>query len=219
MRRTIRRNPERPIDWLGLDDGLTDEQRTKIQDQWVEYAKSGNKDLEGAYLYRADLEGADLRGADLTNANLTDANLRGANLTDANLFSAYLTDAKLIVADLTNANLTRAALTRADLRDANLTDANLIRAYLEGANLGGANLLGANFSYATLEGAILPNYFKLLRTVGLTDLTEIKVENLDLDAFFALRKFFRDRGQDEFGEFLEFEIRAEMDQVRREMGQ
>jgi hypothetical protein len=230
MKRTMRRNPERPIDWLGLD-GLTDEQRTKIQDQWVEYAKSGNKDLERANLGNGNLRGADLGGADLGGADLIGANLRGANLGGANLSGANLRGANLIDANLSGAKLERASLWYADLRGANLRganliSANLINAYLEGTDLRGADLRGADLTRArgadltraNLSGVILPNYFKLLRTVGLTDLSEIKVESSDSDRFFELRKFFRDRGQDEFGELLELEIRAEMDQVKRELG-
>ena len=173
----MRRNPERPIDRWGLD-GLTSERKSELRDQWVEYAKSGNKNLENAILRGADLVGAQLVGAKLVGAILKGANLRGANLYQANL---------------------------------------------QGVNLIGLNLIGTKLPSvwwpSLSKGAIFPNYFKFLTTVGLTELSEIKAENSDSDSFFALRKFFRDRGQDEFGEFLEFEIRAEMDQVRREMGQ
>jgi hypothetical protein len=202
----MRRNPERPsIDRYQVDElfgrveNLNSEQKLRIRGQWVEYAKSGNKDLEGAYLYAANLMGADLSGAYLSGADLVSAHLYRADLVRANLQGAYLYGANLAGADLRGAYLVGARLEDADLR--------------------GADLIGADLRGADLRGAIFPNYFKFLKYVGLEDLFEIKVGNLDLDAFFALRKFFRDRGQDEFGEFLEFEIRAEMDQVRREIGQ
>jgi len=227
----MKRYPGRPrIDRRGLKNELTNEQRMKIKDQWVKYAKSGNKNLENAYLefanlWRTDLEYANLRGADLTQANLEGANLTGANFIGAKLYEASLSGAHLERMTFIWGNVEGADLTGADLRGANLYGANLLGANLTGANLIGARLRGAN----NLEAAILPNYFKLLRTVGLTDLSQIKVENSDLDMaltrmrgmssdFFELRKFFRDRGQDAFGEFLELEIRAEMDQVKRELG-
>jgi uncharacterized protein YjbI with pentapeptide repeats len=210
----MRRNPERPsIGRVQVKD-LSNEQKLQIRDQWVEYAKSGFKLLNEAYLKDADLSGADLRSVTLFGVNL-----EGANLSDARLLFADLRAANFTGANLEGANLRKAELDGAKLQGAQLGGANLEGANLEWAKFQGANLIGANLRYANLEYTDLPNYFKLLRYVGLTDLSEIKVEKSNSNGFFELRKFFRDRGQDEFGELLELEIRAEMDQVRREIGQ
>ena len=45
--------------------------------EWTDYAKKGNKDLEGA-----NLEGANLRNADLKGADLEGANLKGHDIDD-----------------------------------------------------------------------------------------------------------------------------------------
>jgi uncharacterized protein YjbI with pentapeptide repeats len=137
-------------------------------------AGTGNVDLTGAHIPKANLLEADLTGANLTGVNLTGADLtrvrltradlthadlRGARLTGADLTSAYLTGADLTGADLTHARLTgtdlfNADLTHADLTGADLTGANL-GARLAGAHLNGAHLNGADLTDADLTGADL----------------------------------------------------------------
>jgi hypothetical protein len=145
------------------------------------------EDLEYAYLPGAELIGLDFQGM----------NFRGAYLKDA-LMPGKLQDA--------------------DLRGAQLQNVGFGACNLQGANLSGANLIGTNFepsfNLPDITLAKMPRYFKLLRSVDLEDLSEIHVDS-DHTGFFELRKFFRDRGQDVFGEFLEFEIRLDMAQVLR----
>ena len=59
-------------------------------------ALTGDKNLFGANLRRADLSGAYLRRANLSGANLRRAYLSRANLSGANLSGANLSDARLI---------------------------------------------------------------------------------------------------------------------------
>ena len=219
----MRRNPDRPeinADNWGIY--YNKEALENAKDQWSALARSGEKDLAGAYLekanlYQASLFGVNLSDAWLYDASLDDARLGGANLQRAVLVGASLFGSRLNDADLSGADLYEAKLIGADLRGANLKGANLKRANLTGAKLQGANLVGVNLIGAEIKGAQfdnLPKYFELLRAVGLTDLSAVKYKSDVTDEFYGLRKFFRDRGQDAFGELLELEMRFEREQTR-----
>ena len=85
----------------GEGDSSPPEDRSKwTVQQWIDYAKAGNKDLRWANLEGADLEGVDLSEAVLEYATLVGANLYGASLAYASLGGAYLRGANLEDADL-----------------------------------------------------------------------------------------------------------------------
>jgi uncharacterized protein YjbI with pentapeptide repeats len=112
-------------------------------------------DLSDAHLYRADLSKADLRKALLYGTNLSAANLDNANFSEANLSEASFRQAFLFRAYLGNAVLCRANFSRANLIEANLSGAHLNEANLDGAYLGNAVLYEADLSNANLDGANL----------------------------------------------------------------
>ena len=101
---------------------------------WIKEAKSGNKNLRGAYLVNADFQNADLSNADLTNAQTQNANFSGANLSGA--------------------NLTKAALGSADLTNADFTDAIFIGTNFLG---GGAKIGGAKIDLTPLQCRVSTN--------------------------------------------------------------
>jgi len=218
----MRRNPERPQINADNWSHYYDQALVEAKEQWSALARSGEKDLAGAYLEKANLYKASLFGVNLSDAwlyyaSLDDARLGGANLQRAVLVGAGLNKAYLKDADLSGADLYEADLTGADLRGANLKGANLTRVDLYDAKLQGANLVGVNLMGANIKGAqfdTLPKYFGLLRSVGLTDLSALKYNASVPDEFYGLRQFFRDRGQDSFGELLELEMRLEREQAR-----
>jgi BTB/POZ domain-containing protein KCTD9 len=118
------------------------------------------KNLQNAFLAKANLRqanlmGAELMGANLCKADLIEADLMGADLMGVNLCGTYIWGANLSGADLSKANLRKAELIEANLMGADFREANLMFADLEGADLGGANLEGANLEGANLEGANL----------------------------------------------------------------
>ncbi len=108
---------------------------------WIKEAKSGNKNLRGAYLADADFQNADLSNADLTNAKTQNANFSGANLSGANLTKANLGGANLKSANFRRAILTDASLSSADLTNADFTDALIFGThFIGGAKIGGAKI-------------------------------------------------------------------------------
>ena len=84
---------------------LTRQEADRLVEEWRQYALSGAKDLQYAYLTKADLHGADLSGANLTGATFLFADLRQANLQNCRI---SLTD--FTYADLTGANLNWASI-------------------------------------------------------------------------------------------------------------
>ena len=106
---------------------------------WIDKAKSGEKNLRGAYLDKADLSGLDLSEADLSGADLTRANLKDADLSNAKFNRAHMDYVNLQKADLTGADLSNASLQAADLREAVLTDVIVMKArvniYTQGIDL------------------------------------------------------------------------------------
>ena len=130
--------------------------------QWLQIAKSGEKNLTNANFIGADLRGINLKGADLSNVQLNGANLSNCDLTDCNFYQTNLSGA-----NLSGANLTRAVLLSSNLRYANLSNSNLTQALIQeadlqfalltNANLQSSNLLLANLKNADLQNVNLSN--------------------------------------------------------------
>lgn len=99
---------------------------------WEKKAKSGGKDLSGAYL----------KWTNLSEVNLSGAYLSGANLSEANLSDA----------DLSEADLSGADLRKKDLRGANFTKAKWGDMHVVGAKLNSATK-GINLNQWTMLGA------------------------------------------------------------------
>jgi uncharacterized protein YjbI with pentapeptide repeats len=169
--------------------------------EWRLLVLSGETNLRSAYLGDAKLPAAKLSGVNLRNAYLRNAQLQSAIMKNVNLRGALLENAQLEGADLSGADLRSTVCEHANWKNANLS---------------GVNFIGADLSDSkNLDQAILPNYMRLLRSAGLSDLYGVRIENEESDGLFELRKYFRDRGEDKFGEFLELEIRLEINQVLR----
>jgi hypothetical protein len=222
----MRRNPERPKFNAANWEIATERELAEAQDQWRELALSGELDLSKALLWNAQLPGANLERVNFRNALMSDCNLKGANLEKAKLPRVWASSVNFQGANLMGASLHSAILDNSKFQGANLLGVNFDGASLDGVNFQGANLIGTTIPLTLIapstgtgwqertQELILPRYFKSLKAVDLTTLGAVILTKKTTDGFFELRKFFRDRGQDEFGELIECEIRLDMAQVQ-----
>ena len=94
---------------------------------------TGEPDLTGAHIPKANLSAADLGGANLDGANLSRTTLSGAHLSGATLGGTDLSGAILAGADLSGAKLDRAILSGASLFGTNLSRAIVSQQQLNNA--------------------------------------------------------------------------------------
>jgi uncharacterized protein YjbI with pentapeptide repeats/beta-lactamase regulating signal transducer with metallopeptidase domain len=163
------------LDWAFLRGTLVSE-TTRIASKWrtvieLSSGRSGNLDLAGVDLSRANLSklgfvNGRLNGADLSGADLSFADLRGTMLDGASMKGANLEGCQLDRASLEGANLERANLSRTQMHGSNLGSANLARANLSSAKLHDANVSSADFGMADLRWARLER----IRTNSVTKL-------------------------------------------------
>ena len=140
----------------------------------LDFLKSGQWNLAGAFLAEANWSDVNLARCDLSKTILTRANLERAKLDGA------IADA----ADFSHADLQHAVLSRfrgiaANFRGAGLALAHGEHVYLEGADLSFANLVEAKLTNSQLQGANLSKALFRRATLTATNFVEAVLDRAD----------------------------------------